>query len=61
MDETSEAVNLIARQTERIVDAIDVVLGEGELDFEQTQLLHSLYRAAQRLSAHARLVQDAFK
>jgi hypothetical protein len=61
MNETSEAVNLIARQTERIVDAIDVVLGEGELDFEQTQLLHSLYRAAQRLSAHARLVQDAFK
>lgn len=61
MSETSEAVNLIARQIERIVDAIDVVLGEGELDFEQTQLLHSLYRAAQRLSAHARLVQDAFK
>lgn len=61
MNETSESVNLIARQAERIVDAIDVVLGEGEVDFEQTQLLHSLYRSAQRLSAHARLVQDAFK
>lgn len=61
MGETGDAVKLVVGQISRIVDAIDVILGEGELDFEQTQLLHSLYRAAQRLSAHARLVQDAFK
>lgn len=60
MSETGDAVQFVTRQISRIVDAIDLILAQGDLDAEQIDVLYSLYRSAERLSEEAHTVYNAF-